>query len=40
MIVELIQFVVGMYGVVRFLQYLDTQPKHPDPLDTPQDYMS
>ena len=39
MIVELIWFVVGGYGVVKFFQYLDTQPKYPDPLDTPQDYM-
>jgi hypothetical protein len=39
MIVELIWFVVGVYGVVKFFQYLDTQSKYPDPLDTPQDYM-
>jgi hypothetical protein len=39
MIVELIWFVVGVYGVVKFFQYSDTQPKYPDPLDTPQDYM-
>ena len=38
MISELFEFVVGMYGVVKFFQYLDTQPKYPDPLDTPQDY--
>ena len=35
MIVELFLFVVGMYGVVKFFQYLDTQPKD----DYPQDYM-
>ena len=39
MIVELFEFVAGMYGVVKFFQYLDTQPNYPDPLDTPQDYM-
>ena len=39
MIVELFWFVVGVYGLVKFFQYLDTQPKDPDPLDTPQDYM-
>ncbi len=39
MIVELFWFVVGMYCVIKFFQYLDTQPKYPDPLDTPQDYM-
>jgi len=35
MIAELFEFVVGMYGVVKFFQYLDTQPKS----DHPQDYM-
>ena len=35
MIAELLWFVVGMYGVVKFFQYLDTQPKP----DHPQDYM-
>jgi len=35
MIVELFCFVAGMYGVVKFFQYLDTQPKS----DHPQDYM-
>ena len=35
MIIELFWFVVGMYGVVKFFQYLDTQPKD----EHPQDYM-
>ena len=39
MIFELLQFIGGMYCVIKFFQYLDTQPKYPDPLDTPQDYM-
>ena len=39
MIVELFQFIVGVYCLIKFFQYLDTHPKYPDPLDTPQDYM-
>ena len=35
MIAELLWFVVGVYGVVKFFQYLDTQPNP----DHPQDYM-
>lgn len=35
MIVELVWFVVGMYGLVKFFQYLDKQPKD----EQPQDYM-
>ena len=35
MIAELFWFVVGVYGVVKFFQYLDTQPTS----DHPQDYM-
>ena len=32
---ELLQFIIGMYCVIKFFQYLDTQPKD----DYPQDYM-
>ena len=39
MIIELIQFIVGIYCLIKFFQWLDTQPKYPDSLDTPQDYM-
>ena len=39
MIFELVQFIVGIYFLITFFQYLDTQPIYPDPLDTPQDYM-
>ena len=35
MTVELFEFVVGVYGLVVFFQYLDTQPND----DHPQDYM-
>ena len=34
MIAELFEFIVGVYGLVVFFQYLDTQPKP----DHPQDY--
>lgn len=39
MIIELFEFVVGVYFMLKFFKWLDTQPKYPDPLDTPQDYM-
>lgn len=35
MTIELIQFIVGVYGLVKFFQWLDKQPKD----DHPQDYM-
>lgn len=38
MIVELFQFIVGAYCLIKFFQYLDTH-QYIDPLDTPQDYM-
>jgi hypothetical protein len=39
MLIELSWFMVGMYAVVKFFQYLDTQSKYPNPLDTLQDYI-
>jgi len=35
MIFELLQFIVGVYCLIKFFQYLDTQPKD----EHPQDYM-
>lgn len=38
MLIELIWFIVGMYAVIKFFQYLGTQSKYTNPLDIPQDY--
>lgn len=35
MVAEVIQFIVGLYCLFKFFQWLDTQPKS----EHPQDYM-